>query len=117
MQGLSALPAWDGKILLNGATWPLEATEYTALANHLPSSYDTWQVGADMRPKSELFGAVAQGVNQTRASLGLGDLTVLCPRFSEIGDWAETHVGIGSHVVLTRAYDEHLTYQDSDADY
>ncbi len=81
MQGLPALPAWSGTLVLDDATWPLPPTDYTTLVQHIPTSYNRWELGEDIDRHSELFKCIAAGVNATRRALGLGPLTVVLPGY------------------------------------
>ncbi len=72
---LPSLPEWAGVLDLSKCQWPLAHTEYSALAQHVPSSYVAWVLpGTHDTP---LVQSIIQGLEQHRAALGLKPMALL----------------------------------------
>ncbi len=95
---LQGLPQWASVLDLSQCEWPLAHTEYTALAQHLPSSYVGWVLPG--KPKSPLLESIAQGIAQSKARLGPGP-TVLLLRGCSGGT-----VRVGEHALLINKFDK-----------
>ncbi len=88
MAALAGLPEWPGKLLFSGCTWPMPASEYTQLAQYVPTTYTDWLVDCD----DAVLYSICEGINQRRARLGARPVSVYVRR--------EQVRRMGEHVVL-----------------
>jgi hypothetical protein len=71
---LQQLPAWHGTLVLSDGRWRLPASDYRQLAQHSPVSFCEWRL--DMKPDTELFQCICEGLAQHRTKLGLTPIEV-----------------------------------------
>lgn len=95
MQALSALPRWGCKLdLCDCEHWPLEPSEYKALAKRVPMSYTEWHMKQGVG--QHVIDAVCAGINEVRAGSGSGEVVsveLLGERDGKgCGHWVGEHV-------------------------
>ncbi len=93
MTAQAGLPdAWTGALRFEKCTWPLPASEYTQLAQYVPTSYTEWHVECK---QPAVLDSIRVGINEARARLGARPLTV----YAHIDKVRR----VGEHVVLKHA--------------
>ncbi len=70
MQALQGLPSFTGELILTECTWPLEVSQYTQLAQYVPTSFTGWGLTGTGVGQGRLQ-CVCEGISQRRAGLGL----------------------------------------------
>lgn len=78
MRALSGLPHWPAWLDFSKSKWPLQPTEYKALAQHVPTSYTVWMLpGQPGSPfiQSIIAGVLEAGVKQSKIALVLPEYT------------------------------------------
>ncbi len=87
LQGLPDWPQAQLQLSVSSCTWPMEAAQYTQLAQVVPVSYREWFL---MGVSDEVVQSVCAGVNQRRQGLGLGPVTVWrsgpCTQVTRVGE-------------------------------
>lgn len=95
IEALRGLPHWLGTLDLSMCgPWPLEPTQYKALAQAIPTSYTTWQLGNGV--SQAVIESMCEGANERRVGLGLEPLCIAWP------GCPEQRVALGRHVELAQ---------------
>ncbi len=96
MSELSGLPVWASWLDFSECEWPLEHTEYRALAQHVPTSYVAWVLPG--QPGSALLESIIAGISERRAGLSLERVELMLPEYT--GGPQEQ----GEHVLLRKPW-------------
>ncbi len=105
------LPEWASQIDFSLASFTLQPSEYTRLAQCVPVSYITWHTSA--RYGSKLLESITQGINARRGGLGLTRIVVTLPEPDGPEHWLHT---VGKHYILDIRVDSEYSEYSSDWD-
>ncbi len=94
---LSGLPQWAAWLDLSQCEWPLEHTQYKALAQHVPTAYSGWLLPG--LPQSALVQSIIAGIAENSARLGPVPKVLVLPEYEGALIKEGEHVFIGKRSV------------------